>query len=122
MSFICLLLVVYRSWRLEQMAKANARRLQNSPLNKAKAAAPQVNGTAGNGSVPNGANGAVPPARPSTLQSGASKPPDRLQADRDEMPSNDQAGQSSSGATRYTGILKVFKPESGYGFIDCEAQ
>ncbi|CAK9042293.1 unnamed protein product [Durusdinium trenchii] len=27
---------------------------------------------------------------------------------------------SGGGSSRYTGVLKVFKQESGYGFIDCE--
>lgn len=81
--------------RLEQAAKANARRLLNSPLHKvgAKATTPSSGG------------------------------PRSEELKVDPVPRQEplQVSESvSSGAPRYTGVLKVFKPESGYGFIENE--
>mgnify|MGYP002804322280 FL=1 len=83
--------------RLEQAAKANARRLLNSPLHKVGA---KATSTANQTPAPRSEELKVDPApRQEPLQVSESV---------------------SSGAPRYTGVLKVFKPESGYGFIENE--
>lgn len=82
--------------RLEQAAKANAQRLLNSPLTRPKA-------------------GTVQPPSGEASETPSRDEPQNLPNDQ-----RDQASQSVSSGPRYTGVLKVFKPESGYGFIECE--
>lgn len=86
--------------RLEQAAKANARRLMNSPLTRPKAGTVQ----------PLAGEASETPSRDEPVQN----------MPKDHVPDQASQAQSVSSGPRYTGVLKVFKPESGYGFIECE--